>query len=380
MSQKDLFDRILASLHEATLDDSHWPATAGLIDDACRVKGNVLAFAEGASRNDTQVFLANFCARGHRRRDVEREYFDVYYPHDERVPRLRGLADCQLVRCAQLYTDREKKTSPAYNEMLRRAASQDGLSARMNGPGGSHIVWTVTDPIDSGGWQSAQIDMIKRLLPHLRRYVRVRQALFDARALRTSLTCLLGNRRCGVIQLDWRGRIVEANDLARDCLRERDGLFDQGGYLRARRPLDHANLQKMLKRSLPRLGCPGVSGSVTIGRISVEAPLVAHALPVGERHWEFSAPRVAVLVLVADPQGKAHIDPGVVAIALGITPAESRVAVRLATGESVRDIAMKTGRKESTIRGHVKHIQHKTGICRQTELVRRVLALAGLRL
>ncbi len=36
MSQNDLFDRILASLHEATLDDSHWPATAGLIDDAVR--------------------------------------------------------------------------------------------------------------------------------------------------------------------------------------------------------------------------------------------------------------------------------------------------------------------------------------------------------
>ena len=60
-----------------------------------------------------------------------------------------------------------------------------------------------------------------------------------------------------------------------------------------------------------------MSGSVSIGRIFVDNRLVAHALPVGERHWEFSAPRVAVLVLIADPQGKAHIDPGVVAIALG---------------------------------------------------------------
>ena len=28
MSQQDLFNRILASLYEAMLDDTHWPATS----------------------------------------------------------------------------------------------------------------------------------------------------------------------------------------------------------------------------------------------------------------------------------------------------------------------------------------------------------------
>ena len=295
------------------------------------------------------------------------------------MPRLRNLADSRLMHCAQLYTDREKKTSATYNEALPRAACQNSLNVRMDGPGGSHIGWTFAGPIDSGGWRSVQIEMIKRLLPHLRRYVGVRQALFDARAMHTSLARLLGNRRFGVIQLNCRGRIVEANDMARDLLRGRDGLFDQGGFLRARRPPDNANLQRMLKRSLPRLGGPGVSGSMTIGRIFGLSRLVAYALPVDQRRWDFSAPRVAVLVFFVDPDGKAQIDPDLVAAALGITPAESHVAVRLAIGESVREIAANTDRKEGTIRGHVKHIQEKTGISRQTELVRQVLSLAGLR-
>ena len=35
MSDQDAFERILGSLHEAMLDDSHWPATSALIDEAC---------------------------------------------------------------------------------------------------------------------------------------------------------------------------------------------------------------------------------------------------------------------------------------------------------------------------------------------------------
>ena len=379
MGQYDLFARILESLHEATLDDSHWPATSGLIDEACRVNGNMLVFGHGRCRKDTQIFLASFCFRGQRRRDLERDYFETYYPRDERVPRLRRLADSQLVGTAQLFTDQEKKSSFVYNEGLRRAVAQDGLSVRLAGPAGSRIVWTFADPIESDGWRSAQIDMINRLLPHLRRYVHLRQVLFDAEALRASLTQLLDNTRCGVIQLDWRGRIVEANDLARKLLRQRDGLLDRAGFLRAKRRSENASLQRMLERALPTLGGRGVSGSATVGRLSVSPQLALHAIPVGKRKTDFTAPRVAVLVLVVDPVSRARIDPEVVASTLGLTPAESRVAGQLASGESIRDIALATGRKECTIRWHVKQILLKLGVSRQAELVRQVQSLPSLR-
>ena len=35
MSGHDAFERILTSLHEAMLDDVHWPTTTALIDEAC---------------------------------------------------------------------------------------------------------------------------------------------------------------------------------------------------------------------------------------------------------------------------------------------------------------------------------------------------------
>ena len=49
----------------------------------------------------------------------------------------------------------------------------------------------------------------------------------------------------------------------------------------------------------------------------------------------------------------------------------------LADGKTVRDIALATGRRESTIRSHVKHMLAKHGLSRQADLVRLVLSLVS---
>ena len=43
MLGRNAFDRIVASLHEAALDDSRWPITSALIDEACGIEGNCIA-------------------------------------------------------------------------------------------------------------------------------------------------------------------------------------------------------------------------------------------------------------------------------------------------------------------------------------------------
>ena len=47
MSDRDAFERVLASLYDAMLDDSHWPATSALIDEVCGSTGNALMVGEG---------------------------------------------------------------------------------------------------------------------------------------------------------------------------------------------------------------------------------------------------------------------------------------------------------------------------------------------
>ena len=376
MVRQAAFDRILASLHDAMLDDVHWPATSALIDEACRSKGNLITFADGNTCDELRIYIARLYYRGERAPELEREYFDVYYRRDERVPRVRRLPDSRLVHVPDLYTDDELKTSAAYHEALPRGHVRNGLNVRLDGPNGSRITWTAADPVDGDGWSSEQVDLIRELLPHLRQYVRVRAAVADAGALGVSLTGLLDRSGSGFIQLDRRGRIVAANDQANEILRKGDALVDEGGLLAARSRADNDALQGLLARVLPRLGIQGVSGSLIIGRPNDQPGLTVHVSPVGEKEVDFRPWRVAALVLLVD-HAPARVDPVHVEIALGLTPAESRVAALLAEGRTANEIAVLTGRKLRTVRWHVQQIFEKRGISRQVELVRQVLSLPG---
>ena len=376
MSDQDAFERILASLYDAMLDDVQWPATSALIDEACGTQGNALMVGEGP-KDDIRALFVGLYYRGERREDLEREYLEVYHPIDERVPRIRQLPDSHLVHNAALYTAEELQTSRVYNEMLPRLNAQDSLNVRLDGPDGSHIAWGIGDPVTPGGWASPQLALIKGLLPHIRQFVRVRQALANAEAQGVSATGLLDTPRIGVIHLDRRGRIVEANDRARALLRRGDGVSDRGGELRARSPADQARLARLVAQALPTAGV-AVSGSMLLRRSAVVPPFVVHVKPVVVRQPDFGAPRVAALVLITEPGRQSRIDPALVATALELSPAESHVAVLLAEGKSVREMAEATGVQEKSIHYHLHHIYQKRGLSRQADLVRLVLSLVEL--
>ena len=334
MSDQDAFERILESLYDAMLDDTRFPAVSVLIDEACGLTGNSLLVGEGP-KEDIRVFCIGTYRRGQSREDLDREYLDNYHPTDERVPRFRRLPDSCLVHIDDLYTAEELKTSPTYNEMLLRAGMQDSLNVRLDGPDGSHIAWSPNDPVDSDGWGSSRIAMITELLPHIRQFVRVRHALVRAEARATTVTALLDNSRIGVVQLDRRGRIMAVNDRAHRILRHRDGLSDRDGMLRARAPADRVRLKRLVGDALPISGGVAVSGSMLLRRSAVLPPFVVHVKPVGVPQPDYGAQHVAGLVLIVEPGRQQRVDPGLVATTLGLTPAETQVAVWLAARQRV---------------------------------------------
>ena len=377
MIKRDAFDRILASMHEAALDDSRWSNASALIDDALGVHGNCLAFADLNSSKGLQFSFVGIFFRGQRHHELEREYLEDYYSLDERVPRFRKVPDSKLHHITDLFTEEELKHSVVYNDFAPRMYARNSIILRLDGPEGLSFCWGINDPVDGNGWSSARLDSIRRLLPHIRQYMRVRQALGSAGALGASLTQMLDTTGAGIIQLDRHGRIVEMNDLARDLLRTGDGLFDARGFLFARTPQDNAKLQGVLNRALPPFGTQGVGGSTVVRRASA-LPLAVHVNPVDRQETDYGVWPVAALMLVVDPASRHRIDPAVAGAVLGLTKMESQVAVLLAEGRSVAQIAAAFGRKESTIRWHVKQISSKLGLSRQVDLVRLVLSLPGV--
>ena len=378
MTQLEAFERAVTAVNEAMLDDARWPETSGLIDEAFGTTGNVLAFGSEMPTNKVEVFFSKCYHRGENRSDLEQEYFRFYHPIDEHLPRMRRLPDSKITPIVDLFTESELKTSPTYNEAFPRYDLQNGLNVRLDGPGGTHIAWGIRDSVDPDGWSSSQIAMVTGMLPHVRQYVRVRSTLAEARALGASVIELLDNTLLGVIQLDGGGRIVEANDRAWELLRHNDGLTDEGGELRASWPEDNAKLQELLARALPRLGGLGASGSMAVRRRSWSPGLALHVKPATVREVDYRSLRVAALVLVVDPVSRAALEPALVEAVLGLTPAEAVIAVLLAEGRTLRQIAATTGRQYSTIQTHLRHIFAKLGCSRQLEVVQAVAALSNL--
>lgn len=375
MNEQDQFERILASLSGAMLDGALWSRTSALIDEACEAEGNAVLVGEGPEQ-DVQAHVVGLYYRGERREDLEREYMEIYHPTDEIVPRFRRQPYGRLVRSVDIFTEDERKTSLAFNEFYGRARLRKGLSIRLEGPEGySHVAWSLCDPVGrDGAWSSGQLAMVKRLMPHIRQLVWVRQALAEAGLLDTSLTELLDARRLGVIHLDRWLRIVAANDVAREVLRRGDSLSDRGGVLSARVPADRVGLDHLLANAVPQFGAIAVGGSMSLRRRSGRRRLMIHVKPPVVRELDFVVGRVAALVLIVDPWVPPRIDPGHVATVFGLTPAESEVACWLAQGKSVAEIAASTGRQKRTIYWLLEQIYAKLGVRRQVDLVRLVLA------
>ena len=373
MSRQDQFDRIVSALHEAALDDTLWPSASALIDEGVGMVGSHFLVLSGQARADLEVL---YQSASYYPLEDDQEYTQHYFSHDERIPRFLRLPDSLVVHVPTLYTAQEWKTSPTPNELLRRSQGRNGLNVRLDGPEGCHIAWALADSTDPNGWRSEQIAFITQLLPHIRQFVRVRQALASAEALHTSLTYLLDNALIGVLSLDRHGTIVETNVRGLRILRRGDGVIDRDGILRARFPTDNATLQRLLARALPRWGQPVSGGSMTVQRAPGTLPLTLHISPVAHRA-DFGAQRIAALVLLVDPTERPQVDPACLAMTLGLTRAESHVAAALAAGHSVRDIAVATHRTQATVRSHVKQLHRKLGVHTQADVVRLVLTTAG---
>ena len=358
--------------------DDGGQAEGGKIDAGPVSGGSSMAFSEGVSDDDVRIYFAWTFYGGERHWELERLYFGTYYPIDERIPRFRKLPDGRLFHNTDLYTEQELKTSEAYHALGTYGRARNAINVRLDGPDGSRITWFIHDPVGRSDWSSGQLDAIRRLLPHIRQTVAVQQVLADAAALGVTMGEMLEATGVGIVQLDARGRIFAANDRARNLLRAGDGLIDRGGLLFASTTHDNDGLQKLLNRALPSFGGLGAGGSMMVRRTGPQPPLALHINPVGPRETDASMMwPVAALALIVDPAGEVSVDPEVVAASLGLTRMESRVAVLLAVGMSVREIAAVTGRGESTVRTHVKHIFAKHGLTRQMDLVRLVRSLAG---
>ena len=90
--------------------------------------------------------------------------------------------------------------------------------------------------------------------------------------------------------------------------------------------------------------------------------LVATVLPLQASHaWASPCQVPMALVVVALPGAASSLDPRLAGDMLGLSPTETRLALLLASGKTVKDFAAIEGVSWHTARSHLKNILRKTG-------------------
>lgn len=186
-----------------------------------------------------------------------------------------------------------------------------------------------------------------------------------------------------IVLVDAMRGILFRNRAAAEALEQSEFIVERGGLLGCTHPRDDAELTIAVQAlDLPAeparhnargrrfLRLQRASGGQPVGvYVSALIPqAVAGALGQGP----------AALLIFHDPDRHGRLDPYVVAEMFGLTPAEARVAVRLARGQGIADIAADTGRSPETVRTQIKSILAKAGLERRSELVRVLASLQPL--
>ena len=373
----ELFENTVEILLDAAFDDGRWGDAFRAIDRLCGLNGGQFTALAANPEGVAEATFAACWIDGDPHQEIVADWVENYASFSENVPRIGALPAWRLTHNEALFTPAEKRTSPMYNEFQPKYDCRDQLAVVVDRwsdgrAGDVCLFWTMANA--EPGWEPDKLKRIRGLLPHIRQAVRVRRELVAAEALAyAEMSALPEQTALGVAFLDRRGAIASANRTARRTLRDRGCIHEWRGELRARLPRDDARLRALVSRALPRLGHVPVGGSMSL-RCPAGLPVILHVHPVAPRRADFGAERIAALVLIRDPDAN-RLDAERVGDLLGLTAAESRLAVLLGQGRSVRDIARELDRSENTVRWTLKNVLSKTGAARQADLVRLLLQL-----
>jgi DNA-binding CsgD family transcriptional regulator len=193
----------------------------------------------------------------------------------------------------------------------------------------------------------------------------------------------------GLILASPDGRLRFANLAAERLLAEAGGLRAVGGRLTAARPEDARRLREMIASAGAQPGDGGgeVGGDVardgrTGGCMALPAPSRASPLSVTVTPMEPAGSRALgagrfVLVCVTDLDTGAVLPEQRLRELFGLTTAEARVAQALFEGHSLSEVAAALGLSRNTVHVQLGRIFEKTGVNRQSGLMRLMMQAVG---
>ena len=207
---------------------------------------------------------------------------------------------------------------------------------------------------------------IRLFAPHLKRSVTISRLLEAQTLTAANYRRIIDAVTIPILLTDVGLNLIDANDAARDMLDRRSPLLLASGQVGAADPV----VSKAITGAVKAIGDPRQFSrmGLNLPARTQDGNCVIHLLPLGGTSRSALTADPALAIFVA---GQADDAPTATLTALfGLTAAEAKVCAEIVSGRTTSAAATALGLQPSTVRTHLLRIYEKTGVHRQSELVR----------
>jgi DNA-binding CsgD family transcriptional regulator len=344
-------------LGEAVLDPTTWPSIMEAICLAVKTSGAALVQSDARTADIPKTASAQ-------------EIFDAYFYnnlHVNDVRAVRGvpllLAGLPIVSDHDLFTsETEMMLDPLYATIDRYGFRWWAAVGFRSGS----ALWglSLQRTKKEGQFQAPELAALGRLSRRLTETATLSKAV--GRQVLHGITNALHLINQPALALDRCGFVVEANALATDLFDSEIRIKDGRLFVRDKTAkFALATLNGQIQNTSDRVA---LNAPPIIVRRQGKTPVVIRVLPVdGAARSPFLGAR-AVLVLT-DTASRLKVEADLALAVFDLTPAEAKLAARIAVGWSLEQVATELTISRETARRHLKVVFSKTGTHRQGELV-----------
>jgi DNA-binding CsgD family transcriptional regulator len=367
----------LYSRAEAPLD---W---SSVLDRVCFDLGVRSAVVQRMNRGSSDLINTTWIVRDSYSEENSKLHDEVIA--DARNPRMRinpmrPSLHSKLVLCDEDFSSPDDTVSKRFRESLRSIGLGNFISSGTQLPGGERLALVLHRPVDRNkGFNEQERNYVWHLAQHISQALAMGDRLREEHRRSAALGSVVDRLRFGVALCDERGELLWANNKARELLATGTALRSHGGRISAVTPGD--------RDLVSRLFTPGAysgtsvleSNQATLG-VHRGEPVHCVAIPLADNNLIGQAspagkdsPRRFALFF-SSPLMSPELEAESLERLLGLSPAESRVAVAICMGMSIKEYASARGLSEGTVRFQLKQVLAKTGTSRQADLVRLVFS------
>ena len=361
-------DQLIAAIYEGPLESTPWTSALHELRERLRA-AHVTLMLRPPSQESSGVMINTG--------DVSVQATESYESHFFALDPFVRLTEGEVITAEELIGKQAWLSSPMYLEYLKPLDIRHLLGADIYTCEGIECRLRITRAHEAPPFSASDKALIRYVLPHLKRSIRLHARLDALECDRAMFAGAVNRMLLGMISFAPDGTILEINQEAQRILAEKDGIQRSGSGLSLSSNQEHRELQRLIRQALSGNATdsgPAVVEAMSVTRLSGRSKLgiVVRTIPLGP--WTESKRRPAAAVFLRDPESNsATPSQDIVRRLFGLTRMESALAILLAEGLTLDEAAEKLNVMRNTARTHLRSIFCKTGVTRQTMLVRLLL-------